>query len=318
MFDRKKLRQQIIELFSEGELKTLCFDLAVDYDMLEGGEKTAKVVALIAHLEKRGRLPALLAWLAEERPHTAWPSLETPPPQSPPPVRSNDFSRPPAEAGTTNLHLDEKTGLVMVRIPAGEFLYGKDKEKLFLPEFWISKTPVTNAHYKKFIDATPKQPVPAHWDAETRTFPEGKADHPVVNVSWFDAQAYTNWAGKWLPTEQEWEKAARGTDGRLYPWGDTLPTGRLCNFDKHMGDTTPVGRYSLQGDSPYGCVDMSGNVCEWTDSWFKDEKKFRVMQGGSWDSNRDLVLVAVRLINLPRYSSPDIGFRVVSPVVAGS
>lgn len=317
MFDRKKLRQQIIDLFSEGELKTLCFDLAVDYDTLEGGEKATKVVALIAHLEKRGRLPALLAWLAEERPHATWPSLETPP-SSPPPVRSNDFSRPPAEAGTTNLHLDEKTGLVMVRIPAGEFLYGWEKEKPFLPEFWISKTPVTNAHYKRFIDATPKQPVPEHWDAETRTFPEDKAAHPVVFVSWFDAQAYVDWAGKWLPTEQEWEKAARGADGRKYPWGNNPPTSRLCNFDGNVGDTTPVGRYSPQGDSPYGCVDMSGNVWEWADSWFDNKKQWRVVRGGSWGKVRDLAPVVVCVDLVPHFSLNNVGFRVVSPAISGS
>jgi formylglycine-generating enzyme required for sulfatase activity len=93
----------------------------------------------------------------------------------------------------------------------------------------------------------------------------GITDHPV-RVSWHDAVAYATWAGKRLPSEEEWEKAARGTDGRKYPWGDEEPTPDLCNFGKNEGGTTPVGKYSPQGDSPYGCADMAGNVWEWTSS----------------------------------------------------
>ena len=88
-------------------------------------------------------------------------------------------------------------------------------------------------------------------------------NHPVVYVSWNDAQSFCEWAGLFLPTEQQWEKAARGTDGRMYPWGKDPPTTDLCNFNSNVGDTTPVGRYSPQGDSPYGIVDMAGNVWEW-------------------------------------------------------
>jgi formylglycine-generating enzyme required for sulfatase activity len=103
-------------------------------------------------------------------------------------------------------------------------------------------------------------PEPYNWDRQSRTFPPYKAGHPVVLVSWHDAVAYAGWAGKRLPTEEEWEKAARGTDGRKYPWGDQELTPELCYFDRNVGGTTPVGRYSPQGDSPYGCVDMAGNV----------------------------------------------------------
>jgi hypothetical protein len=116
-------------------------------------------------------------------------------------------------------------GKEMVRVPAGKFLYGNEKEERELPEFWIDKTPVTNAEYKRFLDANPEHPVPFdddvsgygklfkfNWDRKSRSFAQDKADHPVVLVSWHDAVAYAKWAGKRLPTEQEWEKASRGTD----------------------------------------------------------------------------------------------------------
>jgi formylglycine-generating enzyme required for sulfatase activity len=105
-------------------------------------------------------------------------------------------------------------------------------------------------------------------------------DHPVVCVDWNDASAYAIWAGKRLPTKEEWEKAARGMDGRLYPWGNKSPTQKLCNFGDNVGGTTPVGQYSPQGDSSYGCVDMGGNIREWTAS--THDKNYKIVCGGSW------------------------------------
>jgi len=111
----------------------------------------------------------------------------------------------------------EQDGKEMVRVPAGPFLYGEDRREVELPEFWIDRTPVTNAEYARFVAATGRKP-PQHWQGQTP--PERIADHPVVHVSWRDAVAYAGWAGKRLPTEEEWEKAARSIDGREYPWGD--------------------------------------------------------------------------------------------------
>ena len=133
----------------------------------------------------------------------------------------------------------------MVFVPAGEFLFGPDLEKVAVVAFYIDRFPVTNAEYKVFVEAT-RHEHPAHW--RRGTWPEGKADHPVVQVTWESAAAYAVWAGKRLPTEQEWEKAARGVDGRRWPWGNAFDP-RRCNTSSD--GTTPVGRYSPAGDSPW-------------------------------------------------------------------
>jgi formylglycine-generating enzyme required for sulfatase activity len=208
-----------------------------------------------------------------------------------------------------DVRIHSKDGKEMVRVPAGAFLYGDEKEEIQQLEFWIDRTPVTNAEYARFVAATGHEP-PQHWKGKTP--PRKIADHPVVHVSWHDAVAYAEWAGKRLPTEQEWEKAARGTDGRKYPWGDHAPTSELCNFGGNERGTTPVGKYSPQGDSPCGCADMAGNVWEWTASDSGTGRK--VLRGGAWldrwhvvraaDRNRDALVgrlsnVGFRCVGLP-------------------
>jgi len=174
-----------------------------------------------------------------------------------------------------------RDGKEMVRVPAGKFLCGDGKEEVELPEFWIGRAPVTNGEYARFVAETGREP-PHHWKGKMP--PKKIADHPVVNVSWDDATAYAKWAGGRLPSEEEWEKAARGTDGREYPWGEW--TEGCCNSQEAgIGRTTPVGQYSPQGDSPYGCVDMAGNVWEWTAS--EHEQGGRVTRGGSFGDDRD-------------------------------
>jgi formylglycine-generating enzyme required for sulfatase activity len=172
-------------------------------------------------------------------------------------------------------------------IPAGEFLMGSDPEKdphargneqpqhtLYLPRYATGKTPVTNAQYAAFLQATGYDP-PPHWRFlfwKKRSPPRGKAEHPVVCVSWHDAVAYCQWLSEitskpyHLPSEAQWEKASRGCDGRIYPWGDDWDPGR-CNIGVVTGqeNATPVDAY-LSGASPYGLLDTVGNVWEWTRS----------------------------------------------------
>lgn len=223
------------------------------------------------------------------------------------------------KAGETQVW--EKDGKVMVYVPAGEFLYGEKKEKIYLAGYWIDKTPVTNAEYKRFLDANPKHPVPFvneswatpyNWDEKKRAYPAGKENHPVVLISWHDAKAYADWAGKELPTEQEWEKAARGTDGREYPWGSEWRGGYANTDEAGMGGTSPVGQFSPRGDSPYGCVDMAGNIWEWTDSPNRggDDTR-RVVRGGSWYLDRNFARAAYRNHTHLDSRSYDLGCRVV-------
>lgn len=178
----------------------------------------------------------------------------------------------------------------MVLVPAGPFLMGTDEKdekgeglEVGLPEpffadehplrtihlesFFIDRTEVTHAQYKAYVDATNHR-VPEDW-IENRFAPE-RANHPVAFVSWHDAFDFCHWAGKRLPTEPEWEKAARGTDGRLYPWGNEFDPKRANISDGAtlFGSSTPVSRFEA-GKSPFGAYDMIGNVWEWTDSWYE-------------------------------------------------
>ena len=193
----------------------------------------------------------------------------------------------------------------MVKIPAGEFLFGEDQEKVETKEYFIDLYPVTNADYKKFIEAT-GHAEPASW--RRGNWPEGKENHPVVEVNWESASAYAEWAGKRLPTGEEWEKAARGTDGRTWPWGNEFDRDKCNTFS---GDTTPVGKYSPQGDSPYGCQDMAGNVWEWIGGG-KPSQLRAPLRGGDWlDGAEEAQTFFVRM-HTPHRKNPFVGFRCAS------
>ena len=199
--------------------------------------------------------------------------------------------------------------LEWVQIPAGEFLYGDKKEKRTIAKaFLIGKYPITNAQYKRFLDANPSYKIPgAGWDRQKRTYPIEKEKHPVVNISWNDAQAFCQWAGCRLPLEEEWEKAARGTDGRTYPWGEDWQSGKYCNSSEaNKGSTTRVDAYPA-GISPYGVWDMSGNVWEWTASKFDDERY--VLRGGASNVIHNSVHSAYRSRGIPAYAYSYYGFR---------
>ena len=196
-----------------------------------------------------------------------------------------------------------------VTIPDGEFLYGDNKARIYMPGFRISRTPITNAQYKIFTDATGREQ-PSHWS--NGRILAAQENHPVVNVSWDDAQAFCGWAGVRLPTEQQWEKAARGTDGRTYPWGNQAPSGDLCNFNNIVGGTTPVGQYP-QGASPYGLLDMAGNVFEWCENLYEGQSNVRVIRGGAYNMDASRVGCAFRYGFDQNYRNEHFGFRVVRP-----
>ena len=204
--------------------------------------------------------------------------------------------------------IHEKTGIELIRVPAGPFLYGDDKRTIELPEFWIGRAPVTNEQYKRFVDGTGRD-APSNWSGNNP--PPDKRDHPVVNVNWHDAKAFCDWAGLALPSEAQWEKAARGTDGREWPWGDDPPTEKHCNFGNNVGTTTAVGKYSSQGDSPYGCVDMAGTVWEWTAAQAYESNR-GILRGGSWWTDAEDCRCARHYWDNPSSRYDDYGFRVLA------
>jgi formylglycine-generating enzyme required for sulfatase activity len=232
----------------------------------------------------------------------------------------------------------------MILIPAGEFLMGSDpsvdkdardneqpQHTLYLPDYYMARTPVTNTQYAAFVQATGHRQ-PKFWKGGKP--PRGKEDHPAVYVSWYDAMAYCRWlaevTGKpyCLPSEAEWEKGARGSDGRIYPWGNQWDAERCNSKEGGKGDTTPVGAYP-EGASPYGLLDMAGNVWEWTRNLWSTSFKYpydpadgredleapsvilRVLRSGAFDDNKRLVRCAYRRGNILDNFPWRHGFRVV-------
>jgi formylglycine-generating enzyme required for sulfatase activity len=228
----------------------------------------------------------------------------------------------------------------MVPIAAGDFTMGSDPQVdpsaegseqpqhiLHLPAYAMARTPATNAQYDAFVQATAHRP-PSHW-ANGRP-PVGEDHHPVVQVTWHDAVAYCRWlsdvTGRTyrLPSEAEWEKGARGGDGRLYPWGERWEADRCNTAQSGTWTTTPVDAYP-RGASPSGLLDMAGNVWEWTRSLYEtypydstdgredlDVPGRRVLRGGSFGYKAALARSAYRLRFGPDNLGRDIGFRVVT------
>jgi formylglycine-generating enzyme required for sulfatase activity len=227
----------------------------------------------------------------------------------------------------------------MLRIPAGEFIRGSDsglpneapQQTIFLDEFYIDQYEVTNRLYEQCVKAA-RCALPRMGRSVNFAEYYAKSElgsYPVISVAWEDAKAYCEFVGKRLPSEAEWEKAARGTDGRTYPWGEAEPTVELANFGYNNRDAKPVGSYPA-GVSPYGVHDMAGNVREWVADWYQFdyyqnsptqnplgpsiETTTKVLRGGGWNENiRDLSTTR-RKDYLPDPDTYDLslGFRCAS------
>jgi iron(II)-dependent oxidoreductase len=215
----------------------------------------------------------------------------------------------------------------MVFVPGGEFLMGssegnedeKPPHKVYVSDFYVDKYEVTNAQYQEFVDIVGLKFSPRHWISGR--YESGKGSHPVANITWYQAKGYCEWVGKRLPTEAEWEKAARGSDNRIYSWGNQLDPSKANVKDSGKLDTVPVGSYE-GGRNPYGAYDMSGNVWEWTSSLKMSypykmdddheslaDKGPRVIRGGAFDYYIDSARTVSRRYFEPQNTGFNIGFR---------
>jgi formylglycine-generating enzyme required for sulfatase activity len=243
-------------------------------------------------------------------------------------------------------------GAQMVYVPAGEFLMGgadadsragddeKPQHRVSVDAFWLDRTEVTNAQYVQFLNALggyrglcggqdcietrrEEEYSPVFFQAEQYCVESGFEDHPVTEVPWYGAQAYCQWVGARLPTEAEWEKGARGVDGRLYPWGNEAPDCARAQYGDCGGATVPAGSRPA-GASPYGVLDMAGNVWEWVADWYdpacyasspaRDPQgppsgERKVFRGGSWGYPPTFLRASDRARNRPTYAGFNVGFR---------
>lgn len=279
------------------------------------------------------------------------PTVTPYPTNTPPPTATLDPDTPPWPAVEVTLPYTwtrPTDNMVMVYVPAGTFEMGSNvgapdaqddempRHTVTLDAFWIDRTEVTNAQYTVFLNENGNASEGgvtwfdvdgsnAHITSQSGLFQaEGSfGDHPVTYVSWYGAQAYCEWVGGSLPTEAQWEYAARGTDNRIYPWGNQSPSEELANYVLNVGNTTPVGSYPL-GASPFGAWDMAGNVWEWVADWYgadyyssspeanpqgPETGSNKVLRGGSWLNNQPYLRAASRVDYTPDHGDNLIGFR---------
>ena len=263
----------------------------------------------------------------------------------------------PAAGAPTDEIAVETDGSVMRLVPSGKFRMGDpaDAMTVRLRAYYMDKLEVTNKQYAKFLatvkakgdgawrhpdqPASKKDHTPVTWSADAELATLKKPDHPVVGVDWFDAYAYAKWAGKRLPTEAEWERAARGTDGRVYPWGADAPTDGLrykANYfssflaaDGHRY-TAPAGSFP-EGASPAGCLNMAGNAAEWCADWDgpADERTrrdpkgpetgtHRTIKGGAWNLPASALRAFSRMRMEPAKRMMSVGFRCARDAAAAN
>ena len=288
------------------------------------------VVLLLLPAACSGSAPTIPTPTAPPPTQTALPS-KTPLPTETPLPSETPFPTETPEGNMGSIWVRPKDGMKMVYVPKGVFTMGSSLHEpdeqpvheVTLDAFWMDQTEVTNSMYAIFA-------------------PSRAGRQPVQNVSWEEAAAYCAWAGSRLPTEAEWEKAARGTDERLYPWGDQDPANDLANFadltsrlswaDINVNDgyenVAPVGSFPA-GASPYGVLDMAGNLGEWVNDWYAAydagplenptgpaEGDFRVLRGGSWYGTAAAIRASDRGWYIPEGGTNYIGFRCAKSTIA--
>jgi formylglycine-generating enzyme required for sulfatase activity len=334
--ETKNLVELIRLSFDEEELRELTFELDFDYEDLSASlGKFSKVKKLVEIFEETHRLSQLIEAARAARPHVEWPDIDHPFSQA---ELYGESAKPflPYEPDKDDMILI-KAGPFLMGHSAGEKVsaYEQPQHEVDLPAFYLCKYPVTNAQYAKFIQET-KHPKPEKVGWLGLNPPRQKLDHPVVNVSWDDALVYCDWLQEQtgrpyrLPTEAEWEKAARGADGRLYPWGNEWDPSR-CNHSSQ--GTTAVVKAYVTGASPYGCLDMLGNAEEWTSTlWGTDPAAsdfpypyqaqdgrenlkaegivYRIFRGGSYESKPDKLRCTARNWYAPDSKDRRRGFRL--------
>ena len=237
---------------------------------------------------------------------------------------------PTPEPGS--IQVSARDGMEMVYVPAGAFNMGSSagtadeqpEHSVSLDAYWIDKTEVTNEMYSQCVQSGSCLKPYNQSNTHFNYYPDPTyANYPVIDLKWSSARAYCAWAGRRLPTEAEWEKAARGTDGRTYPWGNILPNNSLLNYNNPVGDTVRVGSFP-NGASPYGALDMAGNVTEWVADWYDAgyygispqsnppgpvTGQYKVLRGGSWHSDVYSIRSADRHYIAPDTRDIVIGFR---------
>ena len=288
------------------------------------GDKSAVVPSAVAVVEETRQQPSTPQSAPPDTPVTenvAESELESGTEPEPSPAPSGgDIIRSAAD------------GMELVYVPAGEFIMGSDDRdasespahSVYLDAYWIDRTEVTNGMYALCAAAGACSPPASESSSQHDSYYNDTAyvNYPVIFVTWQQAGEYCQWAGRRLPSEAEWEKAARGTDARICPWGSSSPSPERLNYASLVGDTTPVGSYPA-GASPYGALDMAGNVWEWTADWFSsgysladlsnptgpEEGARYVLRGGSWYYEHNYIRAAFRFSASGSTTLNDVGFR---------
>lgn len=279
---------------------------------------------------------------SEIRPPKSEPVLSTPkPPEKTRAPANGGAAQYPATPSAFPAEIIGKDGAPMVLVPAGDFMMGSDKgdedespvHRVHLNAFYLDKFEVTNGRFAKFVEAIQSEPPWGFADKET---PVANADRPVRWVNWMDAMGYCLWVGKRLPTEAEWEKAARGTDGRMYPWGNDPPTlaHAVYGLKENGAEAISVIGARDRGMSPYGAHDMAGNLYEWVMDWYAEdhylhfangtavnprgpaEGTAKVQRGGSYINSPYRLRSSFRTKGDPAEQDPNVGFRCAQDVPA--